>query len=295
MRRKDQNREFCSILIKEAKSMEQHKKLRHRRFLLFVMPALAGMVYLGGTVWSFSNNARKNIVKVNNLTQSCTVLSAERHNGHVKLSFRNDSNKNITAFVISSVTSPRDVFTVTQEFAYSEVDFVIAPGSIYEMRFGIDSDLNNQRNPSIDLSAVIFDDKSSEGDPQVAQGIADERLACKARLVRFTPLLDKMLALLDNKLASYFNGQFKRDLATALSESEEELFIQLNKERPQIMSQQGEDKFPQQIQVGLHNGKGIISEKVRDLESLQKAQGEYALREKIIWLQQTYEKIISRL
>lgn len=275
--------------------MKKNKNVLYKRSLLFIIPILAGVIYLSGTVSPSAIRSRKSIVKVNNHTQSCEVLAVEKHNGHVKLSLRNDSNKNITAFVISSTMSPNDIFIFTEEFAYSEGDLVIAPGSIYEKIIGIPSDLNNQKIILLDLSAVIFDDKSSEGDPQVAQRITDERSAEKVQFEQLIPLLDKMLVLSNRELPIYFNERFKRDLATGLSEAERDLLIQLKKEKPQIMNRQGTDELPEQIQVGLHTGKESISYKVQELENIPKTRGRNALREEILRIKQIYEKIITRL
>src|SRR6185436_19062927 len=108
--------------------MKKYKSSFHSSRLFLFGIIVVGFIYLGGNVWS-SNKTQKNTLRINNRTKSCQVIGAEKHNSHVKLTLRNDSEKNITAFVISSVSPQGDIFTVTEEFAYSEIDFVIAPGN----------------------------------------------------------------------------------------------------------------------------------------------------------------------
>ncbi|HKS39596.1 MAG TPA: hypothetical protein VJX74_03205, partial [Blastocatellia bacterium] len=77
--------------------------------LLGLVVITIGAVYLGGNVWSSTNKLQKNSIQVNNRTQNCQVLSAEKYNGYVKLYLKNDSSKDITAFVISSAISPNTI------------------------------------------------------------------------------------------------------------------------------------------------------------------------------------------
>lgn len=93
------------------------------------------------------------------------------------MTLKNNNDKAITAFIISSRTSPGDVFSVEVEFAYSE------------------------------------------GDLQFVQAIEEERLAEKIEFMRTITLLDKMLALSNDELQTYFNKDLKADLSTALNMS----------------------------------------------------------------------------
>ncbi len=267
--------------------------LQSPRFFAAVL-AFTGIAFLGGTVWSSSSKSKKSDIKVNNHTQTLKVISAETHDGHVKMLLRNDSNKNVTAFVVSSVSSG-SVFAVTQEFAYSESDLVIAAGSVYEFVFSISRDsFNDPRNPSVDLSAVIFEDKSSEGDPRIAQEIEYERLGGKAQFSRAIPVLEKMLALSDKSMLAYFDKDLKSDLETALNSPAHELQTRLKGLRPLSMNQQEADKLSGQIRSGLEHGKEYLLRKLNDLEE-RKMQGGSVPREEIVGLKTMCEKIIARL
>jgi len=263
-----------------------------RFFIILVL--LAGVIYFGGNVWS-SNKSQKSAVLINNRTQTLQVTSAEKHEGHIKLSFRNDSSKGITAFVISSVISPKTTFTVKEELIYSELDSVITPGSIFEKTYGIPGSLKGRKNITLDLVAVVFDDKSSEGDPEVVQGIEDERLAEKTLFARAIPLLDMMLALPNNKMQLYLKDNLMHDLLTALNTAKGELLIRLKNERPQVATREGVEELSEPVEKGLTNGKGYLLAIIKDLENIQKTENEDNVREEILRTKQILEKILIKL
>ena len=262
--------------------------------LLGLMAITIGAVYLGGNVWSSTNKLQKSSIQVNNRTQNCQVLSAEKYNGYVKLYLKNDSSKDITAFVISSAISPNTIFKFEEEFVFSEADFVITSGGIYEKQINIPSSLNKKQDLSFDLSAVIFDDKSSEGDQTVVKEILDKRLGEKIQLMRTIPLLERMLALPDRGMLPNFDS-FKRELITTLNAPGKDLLTQLEEQRPQVKGSQIVNKLSEQMETGLQTGQEAVLREIQNLEELQKHQGGNALREEIIRIKQTYERILSRL
>jgi hypothetical protein len=268
--------------------------LRSPRFFVIVV-VIAGAIYLGGNAWS-SNKFQKSIIKINNHTQTFQVINAEKHDGHIKLLFRNDSQKSITAFVISSTMGLGGVFSVKKELIYSAFDdSFITAGSVYEETFGIPGSLYNQKNITLDLMAVVFDDKSNEGDPQVVQGIEDERLAEKTQFARAIPLFDTMLGLSNSDMQSYLKANFKHDLLTALDIVKKDLRVQLKKESPQLMIQKETEESLEPVDNGLRSGREYLLEMIKDLENIQKPQGEETLREEIIRTRQILEKILNRL
>ena len=267
--------------------------LQSSRFFI-ILVLLAGVIYFGGNVWS-SNKSQKSAVLINNRTQTLQVTNAEKHEGHIKLSFRNDSSKSITAFVISSVISPKTTFTVKEELIYSELDSVITPGSIFEKTYGIPGSLKGRKNITLDLVAVVFDDKSSEGDPEVVQGIEDERLAEKILFARAIPLLDMMLTLPNNKMQLYLKDNLMHDLLTALNTAKGELLIRLKNERPQVATREGVEELSEPVEKGLTNGKEYLLAIIKDLENIQKTEDEDNVREEIIRTKQILEKILIKL
>ncbi|MGA9772430.1 MAG: hypothetical protein WBV94_25580 [Blastocatellia bacterium] len=275
--------------------MPKYKALFQRSRFFIIVVLLVGFIYFGGNVWS-SNKSQKGVVLINNRTQTLRVINAEKHEDHIKLSLRNDSQKSITAFVISSVISPRSTFAVKEELVYSAFDdsFIIA-GSVFEKSYGIPGSLKSQKNITLDLVAVVFDDKSSEGDPQVVQGIEDERLTEKMQFARAIPLIDRMLGLSNNKIQLYLKDNLKPDIMTALNIAKGDLLTKLRNERPQFLSQKGAEELPEPVEKGLNNGKEYFLQMIKDLENIQETEGGNALREEIIRTKQICERILSRL
>ena len=143
---------------------------------------------------------------------------------------------------------------------------------------------------------MVFDDKSSEGDPQIVQGIEDERLGEKTLFLRAIPLLDMMLTLPSNKMQLYLKDNLKHDLLAALNIAKEDLLLRLKKERPQLMNRMiGAEESSEPVDNGLRNGRGYLLEVIKDLENIQKTEGEDNLREEILRTKQMLEKILSKL
>jgi hypothetical protein len=276
--------------------MKNHKSALSSWFIIPIILILVGMIYLGGAAFSASNKQPQSVVKINNLTHSLEVMSVEEHEDQIKLSLKNNSSKSITAYVLSSEATRGDGFKIIKEFAYSEIDYVIAPGSVYEMSAVLPADLSSQKNPSIDLSAVIFEDKSSEGDQQVAQEIEYERLGQKTQLERAIPVLEKMLTLNDSKMHAYSDQNLKRDLEASLSSPADDLQARLKNASPHSMNQRTIDSLSGQIEVGMHGGKEYILGRIRNLED-ERRMNAYGrdLREQITSMKQIWEKIIARL
>src|SRR5438132_9528310 len=103
-----------------------------KKLLFLLVPTLIGVIYLGSTVLSSSPKSRKGIIRVHNLTHSCDLSKVERHSDHIVVTVQNNSDKAITAFVLTSLIDPKTVYTMREEFAFSEGDNVIPPGQSYD-------------------------------------------------------------------------------------------------------------------------------------------------------------------
>lgn len=212
--------------------MNQSKRPRFRwGGSLIIIPLLVVACFVGGSVALTSSQGKGRSVELTNQTSSCLV-SAERHldqvrGDHVRLLLRNDSEgKSITAYVVT-FRSPRTVFTFKEEFALSEAQQVIGPGQLHERAIPIPLSLAARKRIPLDLSAVVFSDKSSEGDHSIVQGIHDDRLGEKIQRTRVISLLEEVLARSDSELLSYFRDDLGQDLAATLSPPQEEVFDRL--------------------------------------------------------------------
>jgi hypothetical protein len=259
---------------------------------------VAGIIVmcLGGIIWSLgkskSNPSRKSKVVISNHTQSCNLIQAEKHNGHVKIALKNNSNKSVTAFVISFVSSPNDLFTIKEEFATADTDLAISPGETYEKVINLPNSINNLTTIPVDLTAVIFNDKSGEGDPKIIKGIAEERLGEKIQYLKSIQFLDGMLKLKQDELSVYISTKFSNDLLAALTLSETDMLDQLKKFQHRTISQQEMKEVTEQMKNGISNGKEAILHDIQRLENLQKNQ---PVQDSILWMKQNYERIVNRL
>jgi len=137
--------------------------------------------------------------RVENKTKAFEVIQARQnldtHSGP-ELSLRNGYDKAITAFAVSV-----NGLVGVVDFLYSEnQDREIGPGRAYTGWFG--SSLNSQESGSVEreefeikVLAVVFDDKSSEGEKLPIAGIFYERNSSKQLLSRIVDLLNEKVSL----------------------------------------------------------------------------------------------------
>jgi hypothetical protein len=270
--------------------MNKYNRVFQRSRFFIIIFAVAIVVYFGGNAWS-SNKIQKNVVQVNNRTKTCQVISAEKHNGHVKVTIQNNNDKAITAYVLNSRIDPQTVFTFEEEFATSEGDNVILPGQVYEIVIGIPSSLNRQPEINLNLSAVVFEDKSSEGDENIIRNIEDNRLGEKMQLMKALPVLDKLSRLSDTEIGSYWNKAAKHDLEVALNASDVESLIQMNKKSS---SNKKTDIESEAFAAGAKAGKESILREYQELIDIREKEGVSALRERIIRVRDLYAKRVNK-
>ncbi len=265
--------------------------LLRKNFLFLLIPCLIGITYLGSTVLSSSTKRDNTVVKINNLTHSCALLNVKKHKDHIQVSIQNNSDKAITAFVITSRMDPRTVFTFKEEFAFSEGDLVIAPGQSYDKLITIPSSLNRQNEIDLILSAVIFDDNNSEGDPNIIRDIEDNRSGQKIQLMKAFSVIERLSRLSNIEMGIYWNKDARNDLEAALNAPDTELLIKLNKKHLNNSEPYHESE---QFQLGVQAGKESVFYKFQELKDIQEKQGTSALRERVIGLRDLYTKMIAK-
>ncbi len=122
------------------------------------------------------------------------IMQTRINDDGLELSLRNGSDKNITAFAVSVNRTISETDFVFSEF---EDQRGIVPQTVYTKRFSFalsgNPDDTAQQNLDISVLAVVFDDKSSEGDPRLIAAILGRRQESKVQLTRIVHLLDKPL------------------------------------------------------------------------------------------------------
>ena len=264
--------------------------LPRRKLLLILIPSLIAVAYLGSTVFPSSPKKDKNIVRVNNLTRSCD-FSVERHKDHLKLLVQNNSDKAVTAFVLTSLIDSRTVFTFREEFIFSEGDNVIPPGQSYDKEIGSPDSSNGQTEVILNFSSVIYADGSSEGDPHTIRDTWDSRLGTKNQIMKILPLLNRVAQLSDTEIGSYWNKTAKQDFDAALNLPNRDSLLQLKRK---LANDNESYEESEQFKLGVHAGKEDILRKYQELTDIQEQNGAAALRERIVELRKLYAKMLNR-
>lgn len=137
--------------------------------------------------------------RVQNETRSFEIIQARRNansNGGPELSLRNGYDKAITAFAVSV-----NGLIGAVDLLYSEAqdDRAIVPGSVYTRWFGtLHRSLNSapaaREELDIKILAVVFDDRSSEGEGRAIAGILYDRNKSKRLLTRIEDLFSEEIS-----------------------------------------------------------------------------------------------------
>ncbi|MEN3332634.1 MAG: hypothetical protein V7641_1999 [Blastocatellia bacterium] len=136
----------------------------------------------------------QNKTRAFDVIQTSDLMQAKASNNSVKLLLRNGYDKNITAFALSV-----NGLITMMDFVYSEGEDYrgIFPGTIYthDLAFARPDNPNiaAQQNLDINILAVVFDDKSSDGDPNPITAILNARRESKAQLTSMVQLLNNAL------------------------------------------------------------------------------------------------------
>lgn len=178
--------------------------LRHRMTLFITLASLCALVLVVGAARRTGNGPGKQsgtphmesfTPRVQNKTRSFEITRARRNldidGAGPELSLRNGYNKYITAFAVSVnglISLPDFVYSEGEEYR------AIAPGVVYTRGFGnvrrsVDHAAAAREDFDIKVLAVVFDDKSSDGDEKAVAYILEQRLKSKRLLTRIVDLL----------------------------------------------------------------------------------------------------------
>ncbi len=133
-----------------------------------------------------SKTAPTGDISVLNKTSAFQVLHAQHINNRLTLSLKNNSAQTVTAFVI---TVGHD-FRITEDFITSEVPDKVGIKSqkTFEKTYPISATL---RTAPVTLQAVVFEDKTGDGDPIIFENVRDTHLGQAVQLKRFLQVFNK--------------------------------------------------------------------------------------------------------
>lgn len=225
--------------------------------LLFVFVSILVALPTLRIVFSRPNAPRQSIVPVKSLVPRLSVVSAEAQRDSVRLTLRNDYDKTITAFAVSS----SNIITRTELI---DTDEVMVPGETRSKFY--------ERPPSpspeyaITIQAALFEDETSEGNATIIKQFTDARLGEHFQTAR-------ILRTLPNKLSPSGKGlkqwQGIRLRIAELPESEAGQSFEFN--------------------AALQNAKNLAMGKIDELEQLQKQRGSDVAQRRLTHMKERYE------
>ncbi len=166
--------------------------LSTKQRLFIVSSLIIGSIMLSVSLSVLSSSGRPQQAReslppvVNSHTGSVQFISTEKADFGFITRMRNNSKKSITAYAVSLCNTP--LFSTD----YSIGDNSIGTGQTFEIRVPIQAVSNNCGDiaqPIITFLAVVYDDRTTEGDFGWAKGILDNRRGEKIQLKRINRLL----------------------------------------------------------------------------------------------------------
>jgi hypothetical protein len=165
-------------------SMKLRKSIAARSYVLVFFAVSMVVVLSAFRIGALSAGASKRQVDfpVISRVPKLTVVNLKVHGEAVLFSVRNDYDKTITAF---SVTSSG--VTTRNEMLGS--DYVIAPRSTNTGEYELPSPSRPENG--IAVMAAVFEDGTTDGDPEFVRQILDARAGKQAQLARILPILEE--------------------------------------------------------------------------------------------------------
>ena len=220
-------------------------------------------------------------IKLTNKT-NLQVIQAKREKKGLLLTFKNNYAKRITAFAVTI-----GHFQFKEDFVSNEVsdEFGINPNGSLERRIPILSSNQNDSVIHATLQAVIFDDKSGDGDPVIFEDMRDDRLGQAIQIRRSLKILERYV-----RLEKFDTSQLKNELELAWGATETETVAELRQLRPLgTINRKGDGPLSAYVKTGLEDAKADA--KRRFDEAAQSS----SKRDSLLKIKAHYERLLKRL
>ena len=214
--------------------------------------------------WASKQLSSQDAVQIVNETRLLEVAKAEPKADSINLVLKNNHTKYITGFQIRI-----GQVTVQSEFIGS--DEVFPPGTVYEKQYPVEE---KSSRASITVLAVIFEDGSSDGNPQYIKQIKDKRLGEKTQIKRAIPLLQKGSEASEGDPAEALR-QLRADISSLAVKDKEYL----------------SDDYA----LGLHDRKALLLRQLERLQHKQQTSKEINVREELGRIKGSHEKALAKL
>lgn len=248
--------------------MQKHLYLGQKCLTAICISILCVVVFSTGA-WKPTTKLQQNDeLEIDNKAQSFQVVGIVRDAGDYVLSLKNGYDKPINGYSIGLGTrgAKLDVELITG-------DRVISPGEIIETRIPI-SNLRRTASelsakPKITILSVMFEDGTSNGDPEAIAQTEHSRLGTKIQLKRILPSLQAIVDLPDSKLPEALD-KLKAEISSLPVKSNGSL--------------------PPAAEVGLRSAKEDL---LREIENL--GQDRLKIRSAVTKIKESGEKRVAKL
>lgn len=193
---------------------------------------------------------------VRSFVPNLKVVDVHPQNGALSLTLRNDYNKTITAFAVSSSR-------ITTRSELIDTDQVFAPNTTKTKLYELPSSPLPEYGTT--LQAVVFDDGTVDGNPKVIKQILDARAGNKRQIDRILSTL-----VLDTRT---------RDLKQQWQEIRSRIADLPNRE----------DGKSFEFNAALQDAKNLAAITIAELEQIEQKHGDDAARQKFANIKESYE------
>lgn len=209
-------------------------------------------------------------IRVNTKTSSFDVINVDREGDRIAVTFQNNYDKAITAFSLAINNSRTN-------FEFIDTDKIIPPGhtTVKEYRLPNQPQRSEGRTSedTITVLAVVFDNKSGDGERKIIQEILDTRTGDKIQLKRILPILCELL------------DQPDANLSAGLSMAKSRIN---NLPRPEAI------QMSPSTDAAIQDTMQVILYQLEELERVQPERGISELRKQLSGLIARYQKKLSR-
>src|SRR5205085_10935517 len=197
-------------------------------------------------------------------TQALAIVNTIISSDNVKVILQNVSDKNINGIQLA-------VNGARCQIEFLDADEpnhkVLAPKAIYEQWFP----LNNSRALEVTILAVTFEDKTSEGDPELITEIKETRQGARKQLMRLLLILNDTLNSLNADSS-----------------------ISLDRLESNFRASPDDDGISDNIRLGEHKAKGMVLNYIQTLKHTQQTKGMVNIRQALTDLKNRLDSNLNK-
>lgn len=240
--------------------MKKIKAIARKPYLLAFSFICMFLLLSSFKLGAFNTSKKQVDFPVTNLVPKLAIVGIDIQDHYVILSLRNDSDKNITAFSLSSSG-------VNLRAEMIGTDRVMLPGDVHSKLCGLPSPKSPEKG--ITILAVVYEDGTWEGDDKYVRQIFDARAGTQAQLARILPLFRDALTTPKNMRLMQKREMIKVKLEQLTDEEEGKSF---------------------EFRMGLHDEKERAINNIKQLEQIEQEKGEDTARRVLPYIVNNYEK-----